>query len=93
MIARSWMQSTIDDVKSRTCLSRAICHFWQTIEHHKKWILRIVMMREALSGRELEVLLEGMEGRYKEIHGTFSSSLSKTDKDKLRAGNRAAPDI
>jgi len=27
-------------------------------------------------GRELEVLLEGIEGRYKEIHGKFTSSLS-----------------
>ena len=36
-------------------------------------------------GRELDVLLEGMEGRYQEIHGKFSSSLSKTDKDKLWA--------
>jgi len=36
-------------------------------------------------GRELEVLLEGMEGRYKKIHGKFSSPLSKTDKDKLWA--------
>ena len=36
-------------------------------------------------GRELEVLLEGIEGRYKEIHGKFTSSLSKTDKDKLWA--------
>ena len=34
-------------------------------------------------GRELEVLLEMMDGRYKDIHGKFSSSLSKTDKDTL----------
>jgi len=34
-------------------------------------------------GRELEVLLEMMEGRYKDIHGKFSSSLSKADKDTL----------
>jgi len=39
--------------------------------------------------RELEVLLEMMEGRYKmggrykDIHGKFTSSLSKTDKDTL----------
>jgi len=34
-------------------------------------------------GRELEVLLEGMEGRYSSLYGKFSSSISRTVKDKL----------
>jgi len=34
-------------------------------------------------GRELGVLLEGMEGRYSSLHGKFSNSISRTVKDKL----------